>query len=425
MSIITSALKETNKSETLLINEISKERETQGDIVYKLGFGQSPFLPPPLVINALKSEAHRKEYMSVQGLLELREAAVDCHRRLGHFESSADQAIVGPGSKMLIYCVMAAFKKADIFLVTPSWVSYGPQAHLAGHNVTRIETTYKQRWRLTPEALEAACKARPEKDRPLIMVLNYPGNPDGLTYTASELESLAVIARAYNIIIISDEIYGILTYNKPHVSIAQYYPEGTIVTSGLSKWCGAGGWRLGIAFIPKELGPSFKACLLGIASETYSCVASPIQCAGVRAYQWDDEIASYVAHQRRILEAIGTRVYNILKADKVLVHQPEGGFYLNPDFSEYQEVLAAKNINNSQALCNRLLDETGVALLPGSAFGYSAERLVTRLAFVDFDGENALAKSALISGELPDTFVETIAPKLVEGVTKIGKWLRE
>ena len=425
MAIAESVLRETNKSETLLINETSKAREAQGETVYKFGFGQSPFPLPKSVIEALQSEAYRKEYMSVQGLAALREAAVECHKNQGHFESSADQVIVGPGSKMLIYCVMAAFRDADVFLVTPSWVSYEPQAYLAGHSVTRIETTYEARWRLTPAILKVACDARKDKSKPLLMVLNYPGNPDGLTYTAAELEGIAEVARDNNMIIISDEIYGILTYSKPHISLAKYYPEGTVVTSGLSKWCGAGGWRLGVGFLPKELGQSFKECILGIASETYSCVASPIQCAGITAYQWGSEIATYVRHQRLILEAIGTSVYKGLRDSDIQVHQPEGGFYVNPDFSLCKDKLAEKNINNSKVLCDRLVDETGVALLPGTAFGDPEGSLVTRLAFVDFDGEKALAAAAEISGELPDDFSKRVAPKVIEGVVKIGQWLHE
>jgi len=89
--------------------------------------------------------------------------------------------------------------------------------------------------------------------RPRILVLNYPGNPDGLTYSSDELKEIAQVARKYELILLSDEIYGQLNHKGEHVSVARFYPEGTIISSGLSKWCGAGGWRLGTFSFPRDL----------------------------------------------------------------------------------------------------------------------------------------------------------------------------
>ena len=215
--LIATSLRETEQSETLLVNECSQEKEKQGETVYKFGFGQSPFYPPNFIIDRVKQEAHRKEYMAVQGHVKLREAVATFHEQVDQIDITADRVIVGPGSKMLIFSVMACFKKADVFLITPSWVSYEPQAKLAGHPVTRIQTNYQDRWRLTPAQLELTCQQRVHKDRPIIMVLNYPGNPDGLTYSATELAALAEVASRYQIIIISDEIYDLLCFSgKEH-----------------------------------------------------------------------------------------------------------------------------------------------------------------------------------------------------------------
>ena len=142
---------------------------------------------------------------------------------------------------MLIYAIMAAFKKANIFLVTPSWVSYEPQARLAGHTVYRIHTTFENKWRLLPDQLEKALDGVKDKEYPSILVLNYPGNPDGLTYKKEKLEELATVLKKHNVIVISDEIYGLLNHKGEHCSIAKFY-KNTIVTTGLSKWAGAGGW---------------------------------------------------------------------------------------------------------------------------------------------------------------------------------------
>jgi aspartate aminotransferase len=418
-------LRETEQSETLFVNDMSKQREATGEKVYKFGFGQSPFLPPQSVINIVKEEAHRKEYMSVQGLPELREAVATFHAEVDGIETDPDYVVIGPGSKMLIYMVMAAFTEADVFLITPSWVSYEPQAHLAGHKVTRIHTRYEDRWRLKPEDLEAACSARQNKDIPIVMVINYPGNPDGLTYTEAELKGIADVCKKYNILVVSDEIYGLLNHNGEHVSLAKYYPEGTVVTTGLSKWCGAGGWRLGVALVSKSLGKEFMECVVGIASETYSTAASPVQVAAISAYQYNDEIKDYLFHQRRILRALGSEVYSRLKGAGVNVHPPQGGFYVNPDFSSVADKLSAKGIKNSADLCEKLLEEAGVALLPGNAFGYSEDSYVARLAFVDFDGTAAIeaSKKEGGSGDLNLDFLEKNCGKVLEGIDALTQWI--
>ncbi len=418
-------LRETEQSETLFVNELSQTKERQGDLVYKFGFGQSPFYPPTHIVDIVKKEAHRKEYMAVQGHPKLREAVAKFHRDVDKIDVSADRVIVGPGSKMLIFSVMACFKQADVFLVTPSWVSYEPQAKLAGHPVTRIQTCYEDRWRLTPELLMDACESRQNKEIPIIMVLNYPGNPDGLTYTENELKAIADVAKKYHVLVISDEIYGLLHYKGDHYSLARYYPEGTIVTSGLSKWCGAGGWRLGVALLPKSLDDQFKSCLIGIGSETYSCVTCAIQEAAVEAYNNTEEIQSYLAHQRRILSLAGQYVYRVLKEKDVWVHSPQGGFYVNPDFTPYQVALAERGISTCDQLCSQLLSDTGVVLLPGTAFGYSDNRLVTRLAFVDFDGKNALSASEDIGLDQPldRAFLDQYLPKIGAGVDTLANWL--
>ena len=420
-----SDLTETKKSETLFVNENSIKQEKAGHKVYKFGFGQSPFLPPAYIIDELKKTAHRKEYMPVQGLLELRESAAKFHHDHDHFNITEKNVIVGPGSKMLIYCCLATLKRADVFLITPSWVSYEPQAQLAGHPITRLATSFSNRWRLTPDQLETACKERKDTSKPVVMIINYPGNPDGLTYSPEELEALTDVARKYNVLIISDEIYGLLHHEAHHVSIAHYYPEGTIVTTGLSKWCGAGGWRLGLAFLPESWESTFRESLLGIASETYSCVSSPVQLAGIKAYERTEDLDSYLDHQRRILSLIGNYVQQALTKAEVNVHPPDGGFYLNPDFSPLREQLEKRGIFNSDQLCEKLLEETGVTLLPGSAFGYPSSRLVTRLAYVDFDGCAALEASEKIGLSTPLTsqFMDNYAPKIKAGTQEIVKWL--
>lgn len=416
-------LRKIEKSQTLAINEQSSQLEQKGVEVYKFGFGQSPFLPPDFVIRKLQESAHLKSYSPVQGIAELREAVASFHQEIDKIDIKADQVMIAPGSKILIYIMMAAFTKADVLVPAPSWVTYIPQAHIIGHNVIKIPTSFKDRWRLTPKLLEKAVKSKHDQSVPSILILTYPGNPDGLTYTGDELAALAETARAHDIFIISDEIYGLLNHTGNHQSIARYYPERTIVTTGLSKWCGAGGWRLGAALLPNGLEKTFKETLLGIASETYSCASLPVQAAACEAYQLKPEIFDYIRHQRRILAALGSTCYQKLSKAGIKVHQPEGAFYLFLDFSN----LKNPEIGNSEALCRKLLAETGVALVDGRACGMEPGHPSARLAYADFNGTAAMNKSMEIGLSKPvnsESFSDIFA-KTFEGIDKLRSWARQ
>ena len=116
-----------------------------------------------------------------------------------------------------------------------------------------------------------------------VLILTYPDNPTGLTYSSEELKALSEVARKHQIIIISDEIYGRTDFNDSHCSMARYYPEGTIISTGISKWAGAGGWRLGFFVFSKELS-WLREAMTNIASETYTSVSAPIQYAACSAF---------------------------------------------------------------------------------------------------------------------------------------------
>jgi aspartate aminotransferase len=379
-------LRATRHSETLLANQVCARLQREKRPVYRLGFGQSPFPVPASVVAALRAAADRKEYLDVQGLPALREAVARFHSARQRTSWNPERVVVGAGSKILLYALLAAVERADVALVTPGWVSYEPQALLAGHRVYRLHTRYEERWRLTAEQLADFCEQRSDQARPLFLVLNYPGNPDGLSYTASQLASLAAVMARHQVIVISDEIYGLLHHRGEHRSIADLYPEGTVVTTGLSKWCGAGGWRLGIAHVAPGLGGDYLQRVIGICSETVSCAPTPVQHAALAAYSPAAEIDGFLSYQRDVLATLGQHCARQLQDCGVRVHAPEGGFYLFPDFSSFRDALHARGISNSEQLTVALLAEAGVSLLPGSACGMPADSLTARLAYVDFDG---------------------------------------
>lgn len=399
------------ESQTLLINAQQKNLQLQHKKIIKFGFGQSPFMPPKSVVKALKNSVDHKEYTSVQGDLELRKKMSHFHEVHNGLKVLPDHILLAPGSKILIFNILMSFKEADVFIAAPSWVSYAPQAKLAGHHMIKLNTSFEERWRIRPETIRDAAKHKKNKDS--IMILNYPGNPDGLTYTEEELKELAKVVKELNILVISDEIYGLLDHDQQHKSFVNYYPERTITTTGLSKWCGAGGWRFGAAFLYEDIEPEFKQALIGIGSETYSCAPTPVQMAAKAAYQNYDRILPYLSRQTNILKQIGNYCANQLNACEIRVHEPQGGFYLFPDFSIYKEKLSARGIETSNELCLQLLTDTGVALLPASAFGFDQNYVAARLAYVDFQDP-----PEEVSFDL-----RVHCPDIIEGIDKICDWV--
>ncbi len=328
------------QSATLAIKDRCRELRRDGRRVFDLGLGQSPFPIPGSIVEALRLAATEKDYLPVMGLPALREAVAEFHRRKDQLESDPDLVLIGPGSKELMFLVMLSFY-GEIILPTPCWVSYLPQARILGRRISMIHTTYESSWKLTAERLNDSLRLVQDDLRPRLLVLNYPGNPTGGTYTDDELKAIAEVARRYEIIVLSDEIYGQLRFDGNHVSIARFYPEGTIVSAGLSKWCAAGGWRLGTFTFPSELEWLLDA-MAACASETYTSVSTPIQYAAVQAFRGNVEIERYLWQARRILRTLGGRCATILVDAGIAVRPPVGACYLFPDFTPLADRLAAR-----------------------------------------------------------------------------------
>lgn len=407
------------KSETLSLNEKSRALADAGRSVYRFGFGESPFPPPRRVQEALRGAAYRKDYTDIAGLPALRAKIAAFHHEADGYPINSSQVLIAPGTKPLLHNIMRAFQPAEVYIPGPSWVSYAPQARLAGHKVVGIPTSFEGRWRVKPDVLERVIRRHRGTGRQKLMVLNYPGNPDGLTYSSEELEALTVVLRRHRVWVIADEIYALLDHRGRHVSVARLYPERTLVTTGLSKWCGAGGWRLGALIMPPDAPTDLHEALVGLGSETYSCAPAPIQVAALTAYELDAELHGFLTAQRRILRAIGTAVHRALAEAGIRARAPQGGFYLLLDFSPFSELFAERGIQSDSQLCDRLLADTGVALLPGGAFGLPTGSFTARLAYVDFDGQAALRDVDRI-----ETNAAVHAAKMLEGLAALRDWLR-
>ena len=406
-------ISELRPSDTLTINQLFLSRQEKGLETYRFGFGQSPFPVPEIVQEALRQNAYQKDYLPVNGLSDLRQAVADHTNDLLDGGFGADEVFIGPGSKELIYLIQMVLE-GPLIIPSPSWVSYIPQALISNKEIIQVNTP-RETWNI--EAKELGKTLLNRGVRKGILLLNYPNNPTGRTYSDLELKSLAEVARKHELLVISDEIYGLLNFSGEYRSIARYYPEATIITSGLSKWCGAGGWRLGTAIIPSNLSPLYNA-LCTTASETFSAVSAPIQYAACVAFQPSQEIDEYLQASIQILRRVSNYCHRILSLNEIPTLKSQGGFYLFPDLTK---VLAHKYSNSSQ-LCERILEETGVALLPGIAFGRPKSELTFRLSYVDFDGVKAL-KHKDPDVELRDTQFEELFPRIAKGMQSLVNWI--
>ena len=404
--MIKDIIKNLKPSSTLLINEKSNKLEREGKKIFKFGFGQSPFKVPQDIVNELKGNAHQNKYLPMQGLEDLRVSIANYISKKKGYKYLSSNIIVGPGSKELMFLLQILFE-GEIILPAPSWVSYAPQA-IIGRNKTKwIQTKSENNWFPTAKEIEDVLKK--DKQKKYLVFLNSPNNPSGQVCT--NLSEISQLTKKYNLYFLSDEIYSELTFEDNYQSISNYCPENTIISTGLSKWCGAGGWRLGYFILPENL-TEITNQLKVLASETFSSVSSPIQYAAIAAHKNDH--ANYINHSKNILKSVGNYVYENLKSNNVLINKPQGGFYLLPEFIN-------KKFSTSTELCNNILKETGVALLPGSDFGFSEKKMLARLSYTDFDGENFM-NNTVHNEEINYEKIKKHAPKIIEGINRLKDW---
>jgi len=412
-----------SKASNLAFNEKVKGLQAAGQTVYHFAFGQSPFSVPEPFVRQLQAVAGDHDYLNVAGLKSLRQAITEFHREWDQVELEREQIIVGPGSKELIYLTFTVFK-GQIWLPAPAWTTYGPQAELAGHAPRTLLQHAEQGWKLQPETLESQVRTVPG---PHLLVLTNPGNPSGCSYTRSELERLGEVCRKYKVVVLSDEIYARLQYEGTHVCMSKVYPEGTILTTGFSKWSSAGGWRLGYAHYPASLKQLHQA-VLSAASHTYSCAPANIQHAVARALAQDSlALREYIVSCRSILSAVAKYCHSKLSAVGVKGNIGRAGYYFMPDFANVRDNLARKGATSGQQMCDLMLKEAKVALMPSSSFLLGEDALTVRFCYVNFDGDRCIEYVRGKGGcdvYTPDVkMVEELCPDLVSGINSLCQWV--
>ena len=418
-------------SPTMAMNTRVGELRAEGHRVYHLGFGEAKFPVHPKILAEFQAHAAARSYLPVAGLPALRKKVAGYYLRRFGIEANPKHVIIGSGSKTMLYAAMTSLD-GDVLLPSPTWVSYDTQAQLAGKAVTWMPTSLENNYCPTVEDLEKGIKsARAAGQSPGIFVITSPGNPTSAVYPPALLQDLAEIARREELVIISDEIYALTTYGDvPFVSTATYYPEGTIVTGGLSKHLSLGGWRLGVAIMPTgEFGESLYQYMTAVAGAVWTTAAAPVQHAATIAYDDDPEIDTYAETCTAIHGFVTTYLYEALHDLGVPCSKPGGGFYVYPSFAPWRDTLAKKhNIHTSQDLADFLLDEYYIATLAGTAFGVPPDALTLRLstsylyALTDEEGWEILDT---FERQLPrDQFLWDACPQVIEVGERFETFIR-
>ena len=367
-------------SATLAANETLDERRRRGEPVLPLAFGEAGLPAHRALRAALARAAGCNSYGPVAGHAPLREAAAGYWARRG-LPTDAEAVICGPGSKALLFGLMAAIG-GDVAVTRPSWVSYAAQAALSGRKARFVPGSGG-----VPDAdqlARAVTAARAAGNPVRSVIVTLPDNPTGLLSPAAAVRDLCSVAEAHDLIIISDEIYRDLVHDPdaPFTSPAVISPERTVITTGLSKNLALGGWRLGVARLPAGgFGRDLRDRLLGIGSEIWSAAAAPVQRAAALAFSEPPEVAGRVALSRRLHGSVARAVARTFAAAGAAVPAPQAAFYLYPDFSPLADVLLGRHgITSDAGLAGILLHEYGVGVLPGSAFGEDGGQLRLRVA---------------------------------------------
>jgi aspartate aminotransferase len=406
------------ESATLKINQLALKMRREGKEVFHLGFGQSPFPVQDKIIEKLKEHSHEKDYLPTLGLKELRDKICSYYNVNFGYDFDPENICVGPGSKEMLFQVLFILE-GSVIIPAPSWVSYGPQVNIRGKDITRIVTEESHSYKLQASELEAACKKL--KDPQKVLIINSPNNPTGAVYTDEEIKSITDICKKENIIIMSDEIYAQVDFTGvKKKGFYHYYPEGTLVTAGLSKSHSAGGYRMGFIATSEKLKPVIRA-LASMVSETFSAVSAPIQYSAVTAYSNDPDVQNYIQQCTDVHKVCGEYLAKRFNDLGISTPKPDGAFYIMPNFEKYREQLKAKGVNTSSDLCDLLLSECHVAMLPGSDFYLPDDHLKVRVATVDYDGGEVLKKYQ--AGEkLDDNFVEAHCPRLKGAMDSLEKF---
>jgi len=358
-----------SESETLAMTAKARELKAQGKDVISLSIGEPDFNTPEVIKEAAKKaiDDNFTHYPPVPGYADTREAISRKFKRDNNLDYAPEQIVVSTGGKQALYQVVQVLVNPgdEVIIPTPFWVSYKEFVHLAEGVVVPLKTKIENKFKMTPEQLEAAITPKTK-----LIIFSSPSNPTGMLYSKEELKGLAqVIARHENVYVVCDEIYEHINYVGKHESIAQF-PEifdRVITVNGLAKGFAMTGWRVGYIGAPLAIAKACNKLQGQVTSATCSIALKACVCA----MEMDPTTSKDIINMRETFRKRRDMVYQLLsEIPGVKVAMPEGAFYFFPDVSSYYgKSFNGKKIENSTDMAFYLLNEANVATVMGSAFG--------------------------------------------------------
>ena len=338
----------------------ANQLEREGRNIIHLEIGDTDFDTPSNIINVVCDQVSsgNTHYCPSSGVLELREACCDWINKNKRGEYSPDEIVIGPGGKpFLYYTIMATAGEGDeVIYPDPGFPVYESVTLYAGAKPVPLPILEENNFKFTIDDL----KNRISKNTRLL-ILNYPHNPTGGTLTQEELEEIGDLAIENDFVILSDEVYANMLFEGTHISIGTLdgMRERTILLETFSKTYAMTGWRLGFVAAPSWLSDPLSQLI----TNSVSCVPPFVQMAGVEALK--GEQADSVKMMNEFKKRRDMFIDGLNSIDGISCKFPEGAFYAFPNVSEIPM--------SSEKLSDYLLDEVGVATLPGSAFGQYAD----------------------------------------------------
>ena len=369
MEIISKRVLTMSESETLAMTAKARELKAQGKDVISLSIGEPDFNTPEVIKEAAKKaiDDNFTHYPPVPGYADTREAISRKFKRDNNLDYAPEQIVVSTGGKQALYQVVQVLVNPgdEVIIPTPFWVSYKEFVHLAEGVVVPLKTKIENKFKMTPEQLEAAITPKTK-----LIIFSSPSNPTGMLYSKEELRGLAqVIARHENVYVVCDEIYEHINYVGKHESIAQFSEiyDRVVTVNGLAKGFAMTGWRVGYIGAPLAIAKACNKLQGQVTSATCSIALKACVCA----MEMDPATSQDIINMRETFRRRRDMVYQLLsEIPGVKVAMPEGAFYFFPDVSSYYgKSFNGKKIENSTDMAFYLLNEANVATVMGSAFG--------------------------------------------------------
>ena len=359
--------RELKPSATLAITAKAKEMKSQGIDVIGFGAGEPDFDTPENIKEFAKRSIDNgfTKYTAASGIDELKNAIISRIKEDYNVEYEKKEIFVGSGAKHVLYNLFQVLLDLndEVIIPAPYWVSYPEQVRIAGGKPVILTTEQSNGFKVKPSEIENVIT-----DKTKILVLNYPSNPTGVTFTKEELVEIANLAEKNDLIIISDEIYDKTLYSETkHTSFVQIndsIKDRTILVNGVSKTYSMTGWRIGYAAGNKKV----LAAMNNLAGQSTSNPTSIAQKASVEAFSGpQDKVNEMVVEFKKRRDFICKELNNI---NGISCLVPDGAFYVFPDISYYfgKEYKNGK-IENSVDFADFLLNEAKVAVVPGIEFG--------------------------------------------------------